>query len=304
MYKIIGADGKEYGPVSAELLRQWMAEGRVNGQTMARAESATDWQPLSAFPEFAAISPTGIPPVASGSSGSAAGAVPEDVVLGRNYELDIGGCIARSWDLVKQNFWPVVAIFFLIWLITLAINQVVGLASRPAIKAMVLSHQISVSGIAVVFGTSLLGSPVYTLLMAGVVKYYLKLIRAERPTIGDAFAGFSPLAGQLILLGLVTGILNLIGLALCILPGVYLSVSWIFGVPLVIDRGMNFWDAMEFSRKVVGKHWFIIFAFTLVLGLLGICGGVACCVGIFATMPIAMVALLYAYEDLFSRQGP
>jgi uncharacterized membrane protein len=67
---------------------------------------------------------------------------------------------------------------------------------------------------------------------------------------------------------------------------------------------MNFWDAMEFSRKVVGKHWFIIFAFTLVLGLLGICGGVACCVGIFATMPIAMVALLYAYEDLFSRQGP
>ena len=27
MYKIIGADGKEYGPISLEVLRQWIAEG-------------------------------------------------------------------------------------------------------------------------------------------------------------------------------------------------------------------------------------------------------------------------------------
>jgi hypothetical protein len=29
IYKIIGQDGKEYGPVTAEQLRQWIAEGRV-----------------------------------------------------------------------------------------------------------------------------------------------------------------------------------------------------------------------------------------------------------------------------------
>jgi hypothetical protein len=57
MYKIIGADQKEYGPITAEQLRQWIAEGRANAQTMIQAEGQTDWRPLSSFPEFAAILP-------------------------------------------------------------------------------------------------------------------------------------------------------------------------------------------------------------------------------------------------------
>ena len=52
MYKIIGGDQKEYGPVSAEQIRQWIAEGRANPQTKVQAEGSEDWQPLSAFPEL------------------------------------------------------------------------------------------------------------------------------------------------------------------------------------------------------------------------------------------------------------
>ncbi len=40
MYKIIGADGKEYGPVTAEQLKQWIADGRVNGNTMGLTAGA------------------------------------------------------------------------------------------------------------------------------------------------------------------------------------------------------------------------------------------------------------------------
>jgi len=61
MYKIIGADGKEYGPVSSEQLRDWIQQGRVNLQTQARMEGGTDWKPLSGFPEFGATPNT--PPV-------------------------------------------------------------------------------------------------------------------------------------------------------------------------------------------------------------------------------------------------
>jgi TM2 domain-containing membrane protein YozV len=53
MYKIIGTDGRQYGPVSADQIRQWLAQNRVNQQTMAQAEGAIDWKPLSLFPEFA-----------------------------------------------------------------------------------------------------------------------------------------------------------------------------------------------------------------------------------------------------------
>lgn len=52
-YLIIGSDGKEYGPVTDTEVRQWIAEGRLNGQSMAKAESDSEFRPLSAFPEFA-----------------------------------------------------------------------------------------------------------------------------------------------------------------------------------------------------------------------------------------------------------
>src|SRR5437879_4819201 len=62
MYKITGADGKEYGPVTTEQLRQWIAEGRVNAQTRILAEGATEWRTLSELPEFAGAIPTAPPP--------------------------------------------------------------------------------------------------------------------------------------------------------------------------------------------------------------------------------------------------
>ena len=46
MYKIIGADGKEYGPITSEQLRQWMAEGRANLQTRVLPEGATEWRSI------------------------------------------------------------------------------------------------------------------------------------------------------------------------------------------------------------------------------------------------------------------
>jgi hypothetical protein len=52
MYNLIGADQKEYGPVTADEVRAWIAEGRANGQTLARLEGGP-WKPLSTFLEFA-----------------------------------------------------------------------------------------------------------------------------------------------------------------------------------------------------------------------------------------------------------
>ena len=68
-YTIIGGDGKEYGSVLGEDLRKWIAEGRLNAQSLAKAEGDAEFRPLSAFPEFAdAFAP---PPEAPGAPPSA-----------------------------------------------------------------------------------------------------------------------------------------------------------------------------------------------------------------------------------------
>ncbi|HOX57706.1 MAG TPA: DUF4190 domain-containing protein [Candidatus Paceibacterota bacterium] len=65
MYRIIGADGREYGPVPAIQLREWIAEGRANALTRARAEGDTQWKPLTEYLEFAALLSRISPPPAA-----------------------------------------------------------------------------------------------------------------------------------------------------------------------------------------------------------------------------------------------
>jgi len=62
MYRIIGADGREYGPISADQLRQWIGEGRANAATNVLPEGAPEWKPLGSLPEFAPLFGTSTPP--------------------------------------------------------------------------------------------------------------------------------------------------------------------------------------------------------------------------------------------------
>src|SRR6185503_13633126 len=54
VYKIIGADGKEYGPMDVGVLQQWLAEGRINAQTQAKETSGTEWKTIAEIPELKA----------------------------------------------------------------------------------------------------------------------------------------------------------------------------------------------------------------------------------------------------------
>jgi hypothetical protein len=53
MYRLIGADGVEYGPVPAEQLRLWIAQGRANAQSRVRLEGEAEWRALESIPELA-----------------------------------------------------------------------------------------------------------------------------------------------------------------------------------------------------------------------------------------------------------
>ena len=64
-YTIIGGDGKEYGYVSGEDLRKWIAEGRLNAQSLVKAEGEAEFRPLSTFPEFFGGGPTSSAPSAA-----------------------------------------------------------------------------------------------------------------------------------------------------------------------------------------------------------------------------------------------
>jgi hypothetical protein len=103
MYKILGADQKEYGPASADQVRQWIVDGRVTGQTRVQAEGSSEWKPLSEFHEFDAalaakaaapglrppLGPASIPPAISSNGPRSSGLAITSLVLG---VLSFVGC--------------------------------------------------------------------------------------------------------------------------------------------------------------------------------------------------------------------
>jgi len=63
IYKIIGNNGREYGPLAGEQIREWVAEGRVDTRTPVFVDGAKDWSFVGLLPEFAdCFRPSAAPP--------------------------------------------------------------------------------------------------------------------------------------------------------------------------------------------------------------------------------------------------
>jgi len=64
-YQVVGTDGKEYGPISKDVLRQWIAQRRVVATTSTQVVGGGEWRPLASYPEFTeALAAVQAPPVA------------------------------------------------------------------------------------------------------------------------------------------------------------------------------------------------------------------------------------------------
>jgi len=234
MFTIIGADQKHYGPVTADEVRLWIKDGRADGRTLARAEGETDWKPLSTIPEFAAVTAAaGTPPRLP----STPPALPKPAAefVDEQRDLDIGACLGHGWALWMQNVGLLATATFLIWLIDLVVSAI------PFAGAFI-------SGI----------------LYGGLYLVFLKRIRGRDTTIREAFSGFGPFAIQLLLTGFLTSLLQSLAYFACILPWVYFKIAWTFALPLVIDKRLEFWTAMEVSRKVASRVWLQLFVLTVV----------------------------------------
>ena len=62
-YKVMGEDGQEYGPVSDDQIRKWIAEARLERKSPIKPGDSREWVFLESLPEFAdAFQPPPAPP--------------------------------------------------------------------------------------------------------------------------------------------------------------------------------------------------------------------------------------------------
>ncbi|MGD9496812.1 MAG: hypothetical protein AB7Y46_10970 [Armatimonadota bacterium] len=108
---------------------------------------------------------------------------------------------------------------------------------------------------------------------------------------------------QTFLAGLVGGLIAGRGGIACGIGAVVTTALVMFAIPLVVDRGMEFWPAITESINKVKANWLGFSLFVLVCGLVQLLGMIACVVGMFITMPVVTVAMALAYRDNFGLAG-
>ena len=192
MYQIIGGDGKEYGPVTTDQLKQWLADGRANAQTKVLPEGTSDWKLLAEIPELAAALATGasLPgPTSPPGSESAT-----DLVNGPGIGLIVSGA---SYALL--------AVFrFVVAVIGFGISAGSSTGNSQMDKIMAMSGTLSV-----VFG-------VLTLVLAGVILWggiQMRRCRSYGLCMTAAILAMIPCTFPCCLLGLPIGIWALVVLS-------------------------------------------------------------------------------------------
>lgn len=179
--------------------------------------------------------------------------------------LDVGAILTEAWSLLMRDLGLYVAA-------TLVHTAIV----------------LVTCGLGIVFAGPLFG---------GLIVIAFKGMKDKETTFDDTFAGFR-FFGSLLLLSLVAMVLIFLGLLLCVLPGLYLFVAWIFAPFLIVDRDVDFWDAMGQSMRVVNENLGSVLLVVLVACVINALGGLVV-LGFLVTQPLMITALAATYRRLF-----
>ncbi|MGC8830156.1 MAG: GYF domain-containing protein [Verrucomicrobiia bacterium] len=312
MYTLIGSDQKEYGPVSAEEVKRWILEGRVNEQTLAKSEATAEWKTLGEFPEFADVFvqlKQAPPPISEPINLNQW----SEAILTRDYDIRVGECISLAFNLYKQNFGLFfgASIIYLLIMVFLNIPTMIPFIGLIFIPIVFLAAPILIGGLYHIVISKVRGKDAsieglfycfkHNLLQVILVAVVQSLLTCLAALPGALIAGLF-LFGGLVSKSAPIGIFGIvIGGVVSLIPLIYLGVCWMFALPLVVDKGLDFWSALKISLKKVNQHWFSVLWLCIVIGLINLAGSLVCGIGILFAFPLAITTFIYGYETVFGE---
>jgi uncharacterized membrane protein len=188
-------------------------------------------------------------------------------------EFSIQESLSKGWEMFKVQ-----------WLNTVAFTLLVFTLQG------VLTHYLKDYALLI----SIVISPPLT---AGFFLVANRISRGVEVSFSNYFDGFS-FWGIVIVTSLISGILTFFGILALVIPGIYLAVAFMFGIPFALFSGLDFWTSLELSRKLITMNWWKFFGFVIVLAGLNVLGFVCLFVGLLVTIPVSYFAVYAVFEEL------
>jgi hypothetical protein len=213
----------------------------------------------------------------------------EDAIAGR-YQFTIGEVMSEAWQLIKGmkwTFWSAALVIGIIWVV---LNQMVTLAVGMVLTgtAKTVVQQIVGGIIGIVMAP----------LSVGIQMMCVRRALGLPIEFGTAFS-YLHRGAAIIVASLLVILLGYLGLALLIIPGVYLFIAYSLTAQLIADQGLGVWQAMETSRKAITRRWWGVAGLLLVVGLLTMLSAIALLIPLIWTIPWSMMATGVLYRRIF-----
>nr|MBI1231475.1 hypothetical protein [Cytophagales bacterium] len=196
-----------------------------------------------------------------------------DALITKGYDFDIREAFEQGWLMFKK--FPAFSAGYTFFIISIQLMFVLYLPDY-----------------AVLFGIFLAGP-----LSAGYFLAANKISQGDTLIYPDYFRGFEYYL-PIVLVTVIGQVLTAIGLILLIIPGIYLLVAYMFSKLMVLFGGFDFWNALEYSRKLVQVQWFKFFLFGVFAVLLNLVGALVFMVGLAVTMPVTYFAIYFLFEKI------
>lgn len=230
------------------------------------------------------INPYAAPAAALDQSSPSGGGL-EDAMAGR-YQFEIGEVMREAWQATKRFKAPLWGALAVMWGLLILLNGV-----NAIVTAKVLGKG------AEMLASFVLGVAFYPL-GVGVVMMGVRRAAGLPVSFSTAFNYFDRAASALVA-GLLATLLTYLGILLLLIPGLYLGVAYYMILPLLGDRNLRPWQAMEASRKAVTKKWFSVFGLFFVVGLIVGLSFLPLGIGAIWSVPWAVMVVGVLYKRMF-----
>lgn len=222
----------------------------------------------------------------------------EDVQIS-DIDFTVGELLKDAWQKTKGAKGSIWAGMGVMYLVVFALSFGGPLALMQVYKNSDPMMAMGING-----GLQIVVSFLSMIFTGGLMLIGVRQALGQRVSWQMVFAGFS---GSKILSICIAVFLQflliMIGFALLVLPGIYLSVGYGLTLPLILDKGLGPWDALEASRKAIHKKWWTIFGLYFVMMLLYLVSAIPLGIGLIWTLPMFFVMVGVLYSRLFVSEA-
>jgi len=211
------------------------------------------------------------------------------------YELGIGEVLKEAWERTEGSKLHLLGSLFVYFVIAVAVTALFSmLLGIEHDRAQTLNLKNWLEQMAL----TLLSMPVEIPMVTALMLMGIRRANGLAISVVQLFDYFV-IVWPLVFASLLVYLFVFLGFLALLLPGIYLSIAYMFVLPLMAQRGLGIREAMETSRKAVTRRWFTIFFTMFAMGGLTLLSMIPLGLGLIWTLPMGYIVYGVLYTRIF-----